>query len=196
MRFEETPLRGAFVVHQERMADDRGFFARTWSREEFGAHGLATDIVHCNTSFNRRRGTLRGMHWQEPPFAEAKLVRCTAGAIHDVVVDLRTDSPTYGQWFGATLTAAEGTMLYCPERFAHGFVTLTDDVEIAYQMSQVYSPDHARGARWDDPFFGIEWPLQPEVLSERDATYADFTHPDAIRPDATHTGFAQRDTAP
>lgn len=175
MKFEETPLRGAYLIHQERIEDERGYFARTWSREEFAAHGLPTEIVHCNTSFNRRRGTLRGMHWQDPPFAEAKLVRCTAGAIHDVIVDLRPESETYGYPYGATLTSSEGTMLHCPERFAHGFITLTDDVEIAYQMSQVYSPAHARGARWDDPFFDISWPVEPLVMTERDRTYPDFT---------------------
>jgi dTDP-4-dehydrorhamnose 3,5-epimerase len=174
VKFEETPLAGAYLIHQERLADERGFFARTWSREEFAAHGLATEIVHCNTSFNHRRGTLRGMHWQQAPYAEAKLVRCTSGAIHDVIVDLRPGSTTYGESFGATLSAAEGTMLYCPEHFAHGFITLTDDTEIAYQMSQVYSPDHARGARWDDPFFGIEWPLEPAVMTNRDRSYPDF----------------------
>jgi len=174
MKFEETPLPGAFLIHQERIADDRGFFARIWAREEFAAHGLATDIVHCNTSFNHRRGTLRGMHWQEPPYAEAKLMRCTSGAIHDVIVDLRPESETYGWPFGVDLTAADGTMLYCPQRFAHGFITLTDDAEIAYQMSQVYYPAHARGARYDDPFFSIEWPLEPVVITERDRTYPDF----------------------
>ena len=175
MKFEETPLPGAFLIHQERFSDVRGFFARTWAREEFAAHGLATVIVHCNTSFNFRRGTLRGMHWQEAPYAEAKLIRCTSGAIHDVIIDLRPESLTYGRWFGAELTAADGMMLYCPERFAHGFITLTDDAEVAYQMSQVYAPDHARGARYDDPFFAIEWPLEPVVIAERDRTYPDFT---------------------
>lgn len=174
VRFEEAPLPGAFLIHQARIKDDRGFFARIWSREEFAAHGLATAIVHCNTSYNRRRGTLRGMHWQQPPYAETKLVRCTAGTIHDVIVDLRPESPTYGRHFGATLSATEGTMLYCPERFAHGFITLTDDVEIAYQMSEVYSPDHTRGARWNDPFFAIGWPLEPTVMAERDRTFPDY----------------------
>ena len=175
MRFEETPLAGAFLVHQERREDDRGFFARTWSKKEFAAHGLATEIVHCNASYNRRRGTLRGMHWQVPPYAEAKLVRCTAGAIYDVIVDLRSESESYGRHYGATLTSAEGAMLYCPEGFAHGFVTLADDVEIAYQMSQVYSPAHARGFRWDDPFFDIAWAIEPVVMSTRDRAYPDFT---------------------
>ena len=174
MKFEPTPLHGAYLIHQERIVDDRGFFARTFAREEFAAHGLTTQIVHCNTSFNRRRGTLRGMHWQVPPFTEAKLIRCTAGAIHDVIVDLRPASSAYGTWFGTTLTADDGTMLYCPEQFAHGFITLTDDVEIAYQMSQVYSPDHARGARWDDPFFAIRWPIEPTVITARDRGYANF----------------------
>lgn len=175
MKFEETPLAGAFVIHPERFEDERGYFARTFAREEFAAHGLSTEVVHCNTSYNRRRATLRGMHWQEPPYGEAKLVRCTAGAIHDVIVDLRPQSPTYGQHVGVELTADAGLMLYCPEGFAHGFVTLTDDVHIAYQMSQVYAPEYARGARWDDPFFAITWPLEPVVMSTRDRTYPDYT---------------------
>lgn len=174
MRFEETALPGAFVIHQERHVDQRGFFARTWSRDEFAAQGLATDIVHCNTSFNRARGTLRGMHWQDPPFAETKLVRCTSGAIHDVIVDLRPGSSTFARHVGVTLSAAEGAMLYCPEGFAHGFITLADDTEIAYMMSAVHAPDHARGARWDDPLLAITWPIEPVVMSERDRTYPDL----------------------
>ena len=173
MKFEVTSLAGAFVIHQERITDERGFFARTFSREEFAAHGLSTEVVHCNTSFNRRRGTLRGMHWQESPYEETKLVRCTSGAIHDVIVDLRHDSATYGRHVGVELTAEAGTLLYVPEGFAHGFITLTDDVEVAYQMSQVYAPEHARGARWDDPFFDIQWPLEPIVMSARDRSYPD-----------------------
>lgn len=175
MKFEATPLAGAFLIHQERLEDERGFFARTWAREEFAAYGLATEIVHCNTSFNRLRGTLRGLHWQEPPFAEAKLMRCTAGAIHDVIVDLRPGSPTYQQSFGAVLTAREGTMLYCPESFAHGFITLADDTEVAYQMSQAYSPAHARGARWNDPSLDIAWPMEPSVVSDKDRTWPDLS---------------------
>lgn len=175
MKFEEATLSGAFLIHQERISDNRGFFARTWSREEFSAHGLATEIVHCNTSYNRHRATLRGMHWQEPPYAEAKLIRCTSGAIYDVIIDLRPESPSYGRSFGVTLSSAEGTMLYCPEHFAHGFITLTDNAEIAYQMSEVYAPRHARGARWNDPFFDILWPLEPAIITERDRTYPDFT---------------------
>ena len=175
MRFEETPLSGAFVIHQERVTDERGFFARTWSREEFAEHGLATEVVHCNTSYNARRGTLRGMHWQEPPFAEAKLMRCTAGTIHDVIVDLRPDSPTYGRHHGVTLRASDGTMFYCPEGFAHGFITLSDATEVAYLMSEVYAPSHARGARWNYPFFAITWPLEPVVMNDCDRTYPDYT---------------------
>lgn len=174
MRFEETALRGAFVIHQERHVDERGFFARTWSREEFAAHDLATEIVHVNTSFNRTRGTLRGMHWQVPPFAEAKVVRCTAGAIYDVMVDLRSQSPTYTRHVGVTLSADEGTMVYCPPGFAHGFITLTDATEVSYLMTQAYAPDHARGARWDDQLFDISWPMDPVVISDRDRTYPDL----------------------
>lgn len=174
MKFEEAPLQGAFLIHQERHVDERGFFARTWSREEFAAQGLATNIEHCNTSFNRAGGTLRGMHWQDPPYAEAKLIRCTSGAIHDVIVDLRPGSPTYGTPFSANLTAADGTLLYCPEGFAHGFITLTDNAEIFYQMSHVYSADHARGARWDDPLFSITWPMEPVVMSDKDRAWPDL----------------------
>lgn len=174
MRFDETALDGAFVIHQERRVDERGFFARIWSQEEFAAHDLATEIVHSNTSFNKTRGTLRGMHWQDPPFAEAKVVRCTAGEIYDVIVDLRPSSPTYRQHVGVTLAASEGTMIYCPEGFAHGFITLADDTEISYLMSEVYAPDQARGARWNDPALNIAWPMEPIVISERDRTYPDL----------------------
>jgi dTDP-4-dehydrorhamnose 3,5-epimerase len=172
--FRETKLPGAFVIEPERLEDERGFFARTWCEREFRAHGLNPRLVQCNVSYNRARSTLRGMHYQAAPHEEAKLVRCTMGAVHDVVVDLRPDSPTFRQWVAVELSARNRTMLYVPEGFAHGFQTLEDDTEVFYQMSELYHPECARGVRWDDPAFGIEWPLPPRALSERDRQYVDF----------------------
>lgn len=174
MIFTETRLKGAFVLELERREDDRGFFARSWCRQEFQAHNLNPVVVQCNVSFNRRRGTLRGMHYQAAPFEEAKLVRCTAGAAYDVIIDLRRDSPTYKQHVGEVLSAANHRMLYVPEGFAHGFQTLEDDTEIFYQMSQFHSPEHARGVRYNDPAFGIEWTIADPVIAERDRQYPDF----------------------
>jgi dTDP-4-dehydrorhamnose 3,5-epimerase len=176
--FVPTALPGAFVIELERLEDERGFFARTWSAQEFEAHGLNAQLVQCSTSFNRRRGTLRGMHWQVAPFAEAKLVRCTMGAIHDVVLDLRPDSPAYLQHLAIELSAANRRMLYVPEGCAHGFQTLVDDTEVFYQMSQVYSPEHARGVRWDDPAFGLPWPPGERIMNDRDRNYPDFSGPE------------------
>ena len=175
MIFAPTALAGAFVVDLERREDERGFFARSFCQREFEAHGLDPAVVQCNVSCNRRRGTLRGMHWQEEPHGEAKLVRVTQGALWDAIVDLRPDSPSYCQWIGAELTAGNRRALYIPRGFAHGFQTLTDDVEVFYQMSAFYIPDAQRGVRWDDPAFGIDWPIRPPFLSDRDATYPDFT---------------------
>lgn len=177
MIFRPTGLPGAYVVDIEPRVDERGFFARTWCQEEFAAHGLSPRLVQCNISHNRVEGTLRGMHYQVAPAAEAKLVRCTRGAIHDVIVDLRPDSPTFLRHVGVTLTAATHTMLYVPEGFAHGFLTLTDDTEVFYQMSEFYAPECARGARWNDPQFGIAWPGPVRCISPRDATYPDFALP-------------------
>lgn len=175
MIFKETRLGGAFVVEPERFEDERGFFARGWSRREFEGRGLDARLVETNISFNRRRGTLRGMHFQRAPRAQAKLVRCTMGAIYDVVIDLRPDSPTFRGWVGVELSAENRTMLFVPEGFAHGFQTLADDTEVFYQMSDYYAPETAGGVRWDDPAFGIEWPDAPaRVINERDAAYADF----------------------
>lgn len=174
MIFEETALPGAFIVRLEKLADERGFFARSWDRQEFAAHGLASLLVQASISFNAARGTLRGMHWQETPFAETKLVRCTRGAIHDVIIDLRPDSPTYKRWLGVELTHDNHTMLYVPEGFAHGFITLADATEVAYQMSQEYVPSAARGARHDDPAFAIQWPAEVRVISEKDRGWAGF----------------------
>jgi dTDP-4-dehydrorhamnose 3,5-epimerase len=172
--FTETRLKGAFVLELEKREDDRGFFARSWCRKEFEAHNLKSAIVQCNVSFNRRKGTLRGMHYQAAPFAEAKLVRCTIGALYDVIIDLRPDSATYKQHVGEVLSAANYKMLYVPEGFAHGFQTLEDNTEIFYQMSQFYSPDHARGVRYNDPAFDIEWMLDEPVIADRDRNYPDF----------------------
>jgi len=174
MVFSETGLPGAYVVDIEPRIDERGLFARSWCQEEFGAHGLQTRLVQCSISRSDRRHTLRGLHYQAAPHAEAKLVRCTTGAIYDVIVDLRAGSPTRGKYFGAELSAANHRALYVPEGFAHGFLTLADQSEVFYQMSEFYHPEAARGVRWDDPAFGIVWPARPAVISDRDATYADF----------------------
>jgi dTDP-4-dehydrorhamnose 3,5-epimerase len=172
--FTETPLHGAFVLELEKRRDERGFFARTFCVREFGAHGLNLHLVQCSTAFNLRRGTLRGFHWQVPPKAETKLVRVTRGAIHDVIVDLRADSPTRLQHVVVELTADNGQMLYIPEGFAHGFQTLADSTEVSYQMSEFFAPECARGARWNDPAFGIAWPLPNPVMNDRDRTWEDF----------------------
>ncbi len=174
MIFTETKLRGAFLIELEKHADERGFFARTFCQEAFEAHGLNSRVVQCNVSFNRRKGTLRGMHFQIAPFAEAKLVRCTSGSIHDVIIDLRPASPTFKQHFAVELSAENRKMLYIPEEFAHGFQTLKDDTEVFYQMSQSYSAEHARGVRWNDSAFGIDWPAGVRTIIERDQNYPDF----------------------
>lgn len=171
MRFSGTGLQGAYIVEPERREDERGFFARTFCHREFAEHGIAFNFVQCNISFNTHKGTLRGMHYQVAPHAEAKLVRCTMGAIYDVIVDLRPDSPTYRQWNSTELTAGNRRMLFVPEGFAHGFQTLEDGAEVFYQMSQDYHPESARGIRWDDPAIGIRWPLAKPVLSARDLAY-------------------------
>ena len=168
MRFTSTPLRGAFVVEPEPHVDERGLFARTFCSREFAEHGLATTFVQCSVSLNRLRGTLRGMHYQRPPACEVKLVRCTAGSIYDVIVDVRPDSPTYRQHFGVELTAANRRALYIPEMFAHGFQSLQDDSEVFYQISEFYTPDASTGLRFDDPALGIAWPLPVTVMSEKD----------------------------
>lgn len=171
MIFTETVLSGAFVVELDPMQDERGFFARSWCQQEFAAHGLNPNLVQCNISFNKKRGTLRGMHYQEKPHEEAKLVRCTRGAIYDVIIDLRPDSPTHRRWFGAELTADNYRMLYVPEGFAHGFQTLEDDSEVFYQMSVAHHPDAARGVRFDNPEFAIAWPIVDIIISPRDGLF-------------------------
>jgi dTDP-4-dehydrorhamnose 3,5-epimerase len=174
MIFRETELKGAFILDPERIEDERGFFARSWCREEMEARGLSADLAQCNISYNARKGTLRGMHYQLPPHAEVKLVRCTMGAIHDVIIDLRAGSPTFRRWVGVDLTADNRRMLYIPEGFAHGFQTLEDDSEVFYQISAYYHPDSARGVRWNDPAIGITWPMSPTVICARDASYGDL----------------------
>ncbi len=174
MLFQEVKLPGVYEILLEPHADERGFFARAWCQSEFASHGLNSKLVQCNISVTSRKGTLRGMHYQVAPHAEAKLVRCTRGAIYDVVLDLRPQSPKYKEWIALRLAAGNHNMLYVPEGCAHGFQTLEDDVEVFYQMSESYHPESARGVRWDDPAFRIAWPAKVEVISERDGTYPDF----------------------
>lgn len=174
MKFTPTKLGGAYVVEPEKIGDERGFFARLWCRDAFAAQGLAGAVVQANVSFNARRGTVRGMHYQAAPHAEVKLVRCTRGALYDVAVDLRPGSPTYRQWVGAELTAENHRMLYVPEGFAHGYLTLEDATEITYLTSCAYAPEAERGVRYNDPSLGIAWPIPVEVVSEKDRAWADF----------------------
>jgi dTDP-4-dehydrorhamnose 3,5-epimerase len=174
MLFEATKIAGTFKVHLDLRTDDRGFFARTWCREEFERAGLDARLAQCSISFNTSKGTLRGMHYQAHPFGEAKLVRCTRGAIYDVILDLRETSPTFKEWIGVTLTAENRTMVYAPQGCAHGLLTLEDSSEVFYQISEFYHPEAACGVRWNDPAFGIEWPGKVEVISERDRTFPDF----------------------
>lgn len=168
MIFTETKLSGAFIIDPKRIDDERGFFARTWCQREFVEHGLSVEFSQCNVSFNIRCGTLRGMHYQIEPHPEIKLVRCTAGAIYDVIVDLRPASPTFKQWVAVELTARNQRALYIPAGMAHGFQTIEDESEVFYQMSEFYYPDLARGVRWDDPVFGIVWPIKGKIISKRD----------------------------
>jgi len=174
MIFHASKLQGVFEIHLEPRSDERGFFARTWCQREFESNKLNPKLVQCSVSFNSRKGTLRGMHYQAPPFEEAKVVRCTRGAVYDVVVDLRLDSPTYKDWIAVVLTADKRNMVYVPEGCGHGFLTLEDKSEIFYQMSEFHSAESARGVRWDDPAFRIAWPEKVEVISERDRTYPNF----------------------
>jgi len=174
MNFRPTVIPGVVEVEMVPNRDDRGFFARSWCQREFAEQGLNTGVTQCNVSFNARKGTLRGLHYQEQPFAEAKLVRCTRGAIYDVVVDLRRESPTFRKWIGIELAAVNHRSLYLPEGCAHGFLTLADHSEVFYMMSEFYHPEASCGVRWDDPAFGIVWPAPVEVISERDRSYTDF----------------------
>ena len=175
MNFHETELAGAYLIELELRGDERGFFARAYCEREFADHGMALRMVQTNVSHSRDRGTLRGMHYQAPPAAEDKLVRCTRGEIFDVIVDIREGSPTYCNWIGVELSDSNGRMLLVPKGFAHGFITLTDDVMVNYQVSEFYAPDSERGARYDDPAFAIEWPLAAEVVSAKDQGWPGFT---------------------
>jgi dTDP-4-dehydrorhamnose 3,5-epimerase len=172
VNFSRSRLEGVWIVDPERHEDERGWFARTWDGAELRRHGLESRLVQCSASFNRRRGTLRGLHYQAPPFAEVKLVRCTRGRLFDVAVDLRPDSATFRQWVGLELSPENGRALYVPRGVAHGFQTLCDDTEVAYQISAEYSPEHARGVCWDDPLLGIDWPEPVTVISPRDRDHA------------------------
>jgi dTDP-4-dehydrorhamnose 3,5-epimerase len=174
MIFKRTKLAAATVIDLEVRNDERGFFARSFCEREFAEHGLPTRFPQCNISHNLRGGTLRGMHYQAAPHREAKLVRCIRGAIFDVIIDLRVGSPTRYEWIGEELTADNGRALFVPEGFAHGFITLVDDTQVFYHMSELFQAEGGRGARWDDPRFGVTWPRAPQVISERDATYPDF----------------------
>jgi len=175
MIFTETKLPGAFIIELEKRTDERGFFARAWCRDEFEAHGLQTTWVQANIGFSKKRGTLRGLHYQVVPHQEVKLMRCIRGAIYDVIIDLRPESPTYKQWLGVELTADNRQMLYVPAGFAHGYQALLDDSETFYQVSQSYTPEAERGVRWNDPAFGITWPITDTViLSDKDNNSPDF----------------------
>lgn len=174
MIFLPLELEGAFLIQPERLEDQRGCFARTWCETEAAVHGLALRTVQCNVSRNGKKGTLRGLHFQHPPHEETKLVRCTRGALLDVIVDLRRDSGTFRSWRAVELSEENGLELYIPPGFAHGFQTLQDDTEVFYQMSAFYHPEAAGGVRWDDPAFGIPWPLPDPILSPKDASYPDF----------------------
>ncbi len=174
MKFIEISLSGAFVVEPERIEDKRGFFARSWCRQEFVSHGCNPGLAQCSISFNRKKGTLRGMHYQVKPHEEAKLVRCTMGLIYDVIIDLRPGSPTIRKWFATELSAENRRMVYIPEGFAHGFMTLTDNSEFFYQISESHHPECARGIRWDDPAFGIRWPDGKKIIITKDLEYPDF----------------------
>ena len=175
MIIRDTKLEGAFLVEPELREDERGFFTHVWTRRELAARGVACDFAECNASFSRRRGTLRGMHYQAAPHGQAKLVRCTRGSIYDVGIDLRADSPTFRQWVGFELSERNRLMLYLPAEFAHGFQTLEDDTEVLYMTTAPYAPDSGRGVRWDDPAFGVRWPEVGErILIARDREYPDF----------------------
>jgi dTDP-4-dehydrorhamnose 3,5-epimerase len=178
MIFSETKLAGAFLIELEKFEEERGFFARSWSEREFAERGLESRLAECNISFNKKKGTLRGMHYQAAPHGQVKVVRCTLGSIYDVIIDLRIGSPTFKQWVGVELSAANRRMLYIPKDFAHGFQTLEDATEVFYQMSDYYFPENGRGVRWNDPAFGIGWPeLDRMTIADRDRDYPDFASP-------------------
>jgi len=174
MIFVETELPGAYLIELERREDQRGYFARAWCEREFAVHGLETRFVQVNLGHNLRRGTVRGMHFQRAPYAEVKLVRCTRGALYDVIIDLRPESPTYRRWIGVELSAANGRALYVPRGFAHGYQTLEDNTDLMYQTSEFYVAEAARGVRYNDPAFGIAWPLAVSLVSEADANWQEY----------------------
>jgi len=174
MIFKETKLKGAFVLEINKLKDERGFFGRSWCAKELKDHGLKADIAQGNTSLSTEKGTLRGMHYQNNPYQETKLIRCTRGAIFDVIIDLRPDSPTYKEWYGIKLTEDNYKMLYVPEDFSQGFITLEDNTEVTYLVTEFYTPGAEAGIRWNDPTFNIQWPLKPSVISEKDANHPDF----------------------
>ena len=175
MIFEKTKLQGAAIIYPERLEDERGFFSRVWCRKEFEEHGLNADLAQCNISYNKQRGTLRGMHYQKEPYQEVKLVRCTAGSIFDVIIDLRPKSITFRQWIGVELTAENRTMLYVPQGFAHGYLTLSDNAEVVYQVSEYYTPSAEGGVRWDDAVFQIDWPISDDLnISKKDRSWVNF----------------------
>jgi len=174
MKFEETPLHGAYLIYLEPIKDERGFFARSWCHDEFKKNGLDANLIQCSVSFNTKKGTLRGMHYQTAPHEETKLVRCTRGSMYDVIVDLRRDSPTFKQWFAAELTAENHLAMYVPKGFAHGLQTLEDNTEAFYQISEKYFPENATGVRWNDSAFGIKWPEMKPILSQKDSEYSDL----------------------
>jgi dTDP-4-dehydrorhamnose 3,5-epimerase len=172
--FTKTKLKDTHIIEIEKLEDTRGFFARSWCRKEFDEHGLISTVVQANISWNKKKGTLRGMHYQIPPYEEVKLVRCSRGSIYDVIIDLRKDSPSYMQWLGVELTADDYKLLYVPGGFAHGFQTLEDDTEVVYQVSQFYTPGAETGLRWEDPAFSINWPLDVQVISDKDRNWPDY----------------------
>ncbi len=175
MKFIPAGLAGAYIIDIEIADDERGFFARSWCRRELERHGLNHDLVQCSVSFNKKNGTLRGMHYQGKPHEEVKVVRCTSGAIYDVIIDLRPESPTFKKWIAVELTAENRRMIYIPTGFAHGFQSLVDNTEVFYQISEFYSPEYAKSVRWNDPVFGIKWPPSEErVISERDYQHPNF----------------------
>ncbi len=174
MKFVATPLKDAYIIEPEKHIDERGFFARTFCKKEFAESGISNDLVQSNISFNRKSGTIRGMHYQVEPFAESKIVSCYAGEIYDVIIDLRKTSDTYCQWYGVLLSSENYKSLFVPGGFAHGFQTLKDNTLIHYQMGEFYMPDYARGIRWNDPMFNILWPMEKVIVSEKDSQYPDF----------------------
>ena len=174
MHFRETPLKGAYLIDLDKKGDDRGFFARFFCMKEFAQHGLVSQFVQLNNSLSAEKGTLRGLHYQLAPKGEDKLVRCIRGSLYDVILDLRQGSPTFGKWFGAELSAENRTMMYVPKGFAHAFLTLSDDAEALYMVSEYYAPELERGVRWNDPKFDIKWPIKPTIISDKDRNHPDF----------------------